>query len=319
MTESIADTWSAMCRNRSRSHRYFDQNHPLDLIYGADQAGHPLIALITDAKPDADDLSRDVRTVVAQREDGRWAVTWTLTDNLLMESFFRLGEDVARRSMSPAPGLSPTTAFFAALSQWQLLLRPPAPRRLSPDRLRGLVAELWTGRHLISGRTTSDVVAAWTGPLGADHDFTFVSGERIEVKAKRPTATKVGIASARQLDPQGGTLTLVVVDLDHGDPRGPETFTLVDLVEAYRQDLSAHPYEYDLLGVLLEGLGVDLNDEYYAEQRFLVVDTSRYDVTPTFPSLTGDNLPPSIASVRYDLDLHAVEPWLVAIESEDRQ
>lgn len=311
-TEDIENEWLQLCSERSPAKKYFDPGHALELLFGSDDRGRAVMALITADDPALDDLSRDVATDSSQREDGRWATTWTLADQSLFPTFVRLGVDLAQRSAAPTPPHSAIEEFVLALAQWQVLLRPRPPKRLTLERLRGLVAELWAGETVVGqGKRRTELVHAWSGPLGGIQDFTFPSGQVWEVKAKRSKASTVKVSSAEQLDPADKTLRLVVLDLDERSGEFGGARSLVDLVQSWRVALRASPAERHLFDLLIAGLGVDLSDPYYEETAFVLQDTTVFEVRGDFPSLRVAGMPSSVSTVRYQLDVRGLEAWTV--------
>lgn len=310
--DELERQWTDLCRHRSAAKKFFDPDHPLELLFGADPRGRAVIALITSDHVDVTDLSRDVSTTSAQREDGKWATTWTLTDSLLLPTFIRLGADVASRSKIQASDPSPMESFFEALAQWQLLLRPKPPKRLTLERLRGLVGELWAGEEIIAnGRALSEVVQAWSGPRGGVQDFNFPSGEAWEVKTKRTKANTVQVSSAEQLEAGDKDLRLVVMDLDEGSADVQGARSLVDLVRSYRTALAAAPLERHMFDVLVAGLGVDLGDTFYTDTCFILQSSAVYVVDDLFPCVRSAGLPSTVTRVRYDLDIRGLKNWSI--------
>lgn len=311
-TDNIEEQWSRLCSDRSPAKKYFDPGHPLELLFGSDERGRAVMALISPDDLALDDLSRDVATHSSRREDGRWATTWTLADQSLFPTFVRLGVDLAQRSAVPTTPHTATDEFLLALAQWQVLLRPRPAKRLTLERLRGLVAELWAGETVVSeGKPRAELVRAWSGPLGGIQDYTFPSGHVWEVKAKRSKATTVKVSSAEQLDPGDKTLRLVVLDLDERSGESDIARSLVDLVQSWREALGANPAERHLFDLLISGLGVDLSDTYYEETCFTLQRTTVFRVDGDFPSLRAANMPSPVSGVRYQFDVRGLEAWIV--------
>ncbi|WP_020141797.1 PD-(D/E)XK motif protein [Terracoccus sp. 273MFTsu3.1] len=311
-TDDVEVQWARLCSDRSPAKKYFDPSHPLNLLFGADEKGRAVMVLITAQDPELEDLSRDVTTSSSRREDGRWATTWTLVDQSLFPTFVRLGVDLAERSAVPRAGLAPIDQFLLALAQWQVLFRPHPPKRLTLERLRGLVAELWAGETVVSqGRSRAEIVRSWSGPLGGVQDFTFPSGHVWEVKAKRSKATTVKVSSVEQLDPADKTLHLVVFDLDERSIDSPGARSLVDLVQSWRAALGVNPAERHLFDLLVSRLGVDLSDHYYSEMCFTLQNATVFRVNSHFPSLRSHDMPSPVSSVRYQLDVRGLEAWMV--------
>lgn len=310
-TDHIESQWSQLCADRSAAKKYFDPGHPLDLLFGSDDRGRAVLALITAKDLGVDDLSRDVSTQQSRRDDGRWAITWTLIDQSLFPTFVRLGVDLAERSAATPPDQS-LDEFMLALAQWQILMRPRPPKRLSLERLRGLVAELWAGETVVSeGRARAELVRAWSGPLGGIQDFTFPSGDVWEVKAKRSKATTVKVSSAEQLDPTEKTLRLVVLDLDERSGEVEGARSLNGLVQSWRGALAADPTERHVFDLLISRLGVDLTDPYYEATAFTLQRRTVFRVEGDFPSLRASDLPSPVTAVRYQFDVRGLEEWIV--------
>ena len=319
-TDDIEDQWSRLCADRSPAKKYFDPGHPLELLFGSDDRGRAVMALITPEDLGLDDLSRDVSTYSSRREDGRWATTWTLGDQSLFPTFVRLGVDLARRSAAPTPPHTAIDEFLLALAQWQVLLRPRPAKRLTLERLRGLVAELWAGETVVGeGRPPAETVRAWSGPLGGIQDYTFPSGHVWEVKAKRSKATTVKVSSAEQLDPADKSLRLVVLDLDERSADFDGARSLVDLVQGWREALGANPAERHLLDLLISRLGVDLSDPYYEETCFTLQHMTVFRVDGDFPSLRAADIPSPVSAVRYQFDVRGLEAWIVEGEETGRE
>ena len=319
-TDDIHEQWSRLCSERSPAKKYFDPAHPLELLFGSDERGRAVLALLTADDPSLDDLSRDVSTCSSRREDGRWATTWTLVDPTLFPTFVTLGIDLARRSATPTSPHAPLDEFLIALAQWQVLLRPRPPRRLALEALRGLVAELWAGETVI-GRDKSrpDLVHGWSGPLGGVHDYTFPSGHVWEVKAKRSKATSVKVSSAEQLDPGDKSLHLVVLDLDERSADVEGARSLIGLVRAWRDALAGSAAERHQFDLLISGLGVDLEDRFYEETCFTLQRMTVYRVNGDFPSLRAKDMPSPVSAVRYQFDVRGLEAWIVDDERYGRE
>ena len=203
-TDEMLTDWQGLLADRSHAKRYFDPTHALDLVYGVDNDGHAVMALLTDGPVEVEDLSTDVRVHQQKREDGRSVTTWSLLEQQLFDTFVTLCCDVVERSSQIEDRSRALEVLLAGFAEWQLLLQPRRFKRLSLEALRGLVAELLVmTAELAPVHGLANVVTHWTGPLGGAQDFVFLTGELHEVKAKRAAGTSVRVASAEQLDPPG--------------------------------------------------------------------------------------------------------------------
>jgi hypothetical protein len=162
-------------------------------------------------------------------------------------------------------------------------------------------------------RDFGDAVAGWTGPLGTPQDFWYPDTGFFELKSIGAGATVVRISSAEQLDQ--ADLDLIVLTVPQVPEGTPSSTNLVRLYEAVRTRLSEAGLSADELDLRMKRLGVDLEDEYYAETFFEVQSLSCYPVGEDFPAIRASNLAPGIGHVNYKLALSAIEPFKTSVDS----
>lgn len=312
MADDFAPAWSRLVATRASAKVEVDPAHPLRLLYGVDDYGKPLFFAITSGKPPVPEISRDVNVTRGQRTtDGKWTLALTLQDPRLFEVFAKLCVDLVGQSRPAADEDAALRLVLEALARWKQLLQPARPEHLTLEALRGLIGELWFGFIYLGALATADeVVAAWTGPLGAPQDFNFPSEKAFEVKAVRSNASAVRISSAQQLDPLHKDLRLVVVTLEDCHPEHPEGLELPKLVTSIRASLSANPTAQTHFERLLGEYPVDTEDPFYLEHRFRAVTHREYTVSEEFPAIRASALVPGIRDVRYSLDLKILSPFL---------
>lgn len=310
--ETVAD-WQSIVEGKSAAKRYFDPDHPLDLLYGGDPGGRPVFIIVTPSEPDEVTVSRDITTTKGQRSDGRWVLTLRLDDGTLFTSFSRLCLDLVARSREARSPKESMETLLRVLDEWKVLLRRYRPRRLDLAKLRGLVAELWYGfTILLADHPASSVAQSWVGPTGAPQDFAFLDGQLCEVKARRPSKRTVEVASVAQLDPKGKPMTLGVVLLDDCSPETVGAITLISLLSHVRSLPKLGFEGRSHVDNHIRELGVDETDTYYADTAFLVLGFQTFDVNLDFPSIrssTLDGLP--VSNVRYDLAVEPLKPHLL--------
>lgn len=311
-TETLADWWD-LIEQRSPAKRYFDPDHPLNLLYGSDPAGKPVFVMVTSDRPEDSPVSRDITMTLTQRGDGRWATSLRLEDITLFDAFSRLCLDLVNRSGAEKSEESALKVLFRTLDEWKLLLRRFKAHRMSLQELRGLVAELWYGFQVLAGAHGTEVVAqSWTGPLKAPQDFTFLDGRLFEVKARRSSAASVGVASVEQLDPGDKDLMLAVVTVDDCDADAAGAFTVVGLLSEIRTRDELSFEGRSRVDNLLLSLGFDESDGYYTETFFSVIDFREFDVDASFPSIqTKSVVGLPVSNVRYDLSVEPLERWQI--------
>ncbi len=207
---------------------------------------------------------------------------------------------IARISESPAK--RPVRVAAEALAHWRSLFRG-ARRRLGPQQLRGLFAELVLLRRL--AETSDSAVEVWTGPLRKPHDFR-LGGWAVEVKAGGVGETRVRIHGVGQLDPPPeGNLALAHFQLAEAE----DGETLPEIVAAARELLGPTPL---MLRLELAGYQT-LDDEHYASTRLRVEQETWYAVDDRFPriiesSFLDSEIPAGVEAVDYDVDLALASP-----------
>jgi hypothetical protein len=308
MTESFVEGWRDLLSEPGATKKEVEYGQPIRLAYGADESGRPVFFSITSSKPGLPDLSNVVTVERGIRKlDGKWTLSLTLRDARLFEVFISLCDDLARRTARALSESQAIAALLEGVAEWKHLLRNIPDNRLSIEGIRGLVAELWFGfGELVNIYSPSDVVSAWTGPLGRPQDFNFPFGKACEVKSRYPDSKSIRISSAEQLDPKDRVLTLAVVTLEPNQNDPSVSVSLRTLVANAEQLLAGSDERIALLHAALDALGVDLLDDYYEDFWFRVVGSRLYSVGESFPSIRASNLAQGIVNVEYSLDLSAV-------------
>lgn len=316
MAEDFACAWADAVRRGGSAKTEIDPDHPLRMLYGADEGRRPLFFAICASKPPLPEVSSDVAVARGHRADGTWTLALTLTNPDLFDVFAALCLDLVRLSRNATTEHRAMQALLAGLARWKDLLRPPRPDHLTPEALRGLVAELWfCFSHLTATNSPERVLAAWRGPLGAPQDVDL--GDRLyEVKAVRTNAPDIQVSSAQQLDTLGRNLTLVLVTVDDVPPDTAGATTLPKLAEHVVQALGPAGASRTKFRNLLEAYPVDLADPWYAEQGYLIAGHREYRVTDTFPAIRSSLLPAGIRDVRYRLDTAVIAPFRAGEQPE---
>lgn len=287
------------------------------LNWGRDTAGRALF--IVELEGDHTETYRRDLTVVHGiqtdlRSDtpGRQRLVLTLDRSVDQDLFHGLCLTLVR-SLVGAPDSGVALALaLSHIRRWRAFLAGRAKRILSPEEVRGLVAELQYMRALYAGRLSRDAaVDAWCGVDRAHQDFMF-GNTAVEVKslAGRDRST-ARISSEDQLESVLDELFLVVHRLAEADSGGT-ALSLNGLVETIETELSD--------GAALEALSAKLAAFGYVpllqydEPRFLVRERRTYRVEGGFPRLVRSGLPAGIARLSYEIELEAMEPYRCADE-----
>ncbi|SDU89825.1 PD-(D/E)XK motif protein [Pseudomonas vancouverensis] len=287
----------------------YDTTHPLDFYLGLDGDGRHLLLFVTSQEPPHQLDMRAIRIRKNSRDDGRWALLLTLDDSGLLEMFSLLSEDLIEHSREIRGSTSPLTFVLRRLSGWRHLLERASDDLLPLNSIRGLCGELIFLEKLIDHLGCEEAVRAWVGPSGADQDFQLGSSAW-EVKTIRPDAETVIIASEAQLNDSIYDIDLMIVELADVSTSSENRLTLNLQVSKLRNKLSSC---YEALvqfdnQILVAGYVAREEYEHYS---FRLRGLYRYTVVESFPCIMRTALPDGVKNVCYEIELKALENYLV--------
>ncbi|MFD1694960.1 PD-(D/E)XK motif protein [Roseibium aestuarii] len=195
------------------------------------------------------------------------------------------------------------------LLRWHRLMRGGRASSLTLEEQQGLVGELTFLREVALSLGPQIAINAWTGPRGAPKDFEFTTS-CVEIKTKRAAARPfVSISSEHQLaDVPGCRLYLRVTNIT--SVVSPEGENLHDHVRATSKLFENPGSIFDMWEETLFSTGYD-PDDAYDERRWVVGNTTVYEVRDGFPRIAAD-LPHGIENVRYQLALDACTPFEIS-------
>jgi hypothetical protein len=234
-----------------------------------------------------------------------------LTDNRAVDVFTALADDVASAVAPARDDAAAVRLWTTRLARWQRLLDRASGDGLSPERQRGLYAELWVLRqHLIEALGSDVAVQGWTGPLHASHDFEFARGA-VEVKATAGKQHQVlRIASERQLDDVGvDRLFLCHLSLDVRQGPGE---TLVEAVARTREQLADDPHAPLFEDRLFEAGYLDAHARRYEQTAYALREQNFFRVESGFPRIVESDLVSGVGDVSYSVAVAECKHWSVA-------
>lgn len=310
--ESISEKWRTALKSGDLGSQVADPFHPLEIYYGVDDSGRARAQVRSTGQPREPMLSNIV-SVESAEVAGSWRLTLTLMESTFEEEFIGLVADVVKRTKDEDDQAQALTMMNEVFDHWRRLLTPRPPARLGLEALRGLVGELWFLRHRVALEVALvDALECWGGPFGAPQDFVLESMVPREVKAVGPTAPRIKISSAEQLDVEG--MELVVIELPQVPVDTAGALSMVTEIESLRAEMDAAGVLPALLDARLRALGVDLADDWYSQQWFLPKTKSVFVVTETFPAIRASELPTGATRVEYELERSAIEQFKVQYE-----
>jgi Putative PD-(D/E)XK family member, (DUF4420) len=244
-------------------------------------------------------------------EDGSDAsLELVLTDPRSADIFTALAADIADAVAAESSEPEAVAALIGRLGRWQRFLEEAGSEGLTPERQRGLYAELWLLRtYLVDAVGATSAVQAWTGPARASHDYQF-GPCAFEVKGTAAKQHQVlRIVSERQLDDTGvETLFLFHLSLDAHRDTGESLPALVgDVREALHGTAGATVLEDGLFGAGY----LDAHRHLYENPGYTVRESNFFRVAEGFPRIVETDLVPGVGDVHYSVAVAECKHFLV--------
>lgn len=222
------------------------------------------------------------------------------------KEFTAVTKDVAHEVLHNGRG--PVDAVTKVLRNWVTFWGQMRGAVLSEDKIIGLYCELLILEAVIAVDPES-AMAAWQGPEGHVHDFSFNQG-CIEVKGTKKSKRVHTISSIEQLvPPDHRTLHIASHRLSDAEPGAGRS--IVELEKDIRASLTHEPVLETRFGELLLAVGYHpAQSENYSDFRYHVEQALIHLVDEGFPCLTPKHLqnplPFRIEKVKYDIDLEGL-------------
>lgn len=310
MTDTFVLRWREIIASPGPGKFEVDPSHSLRFIVGVNDRDDPMIFVIVKDKPPLPDLSGIIEVERRQRTgDHKWTLALSLTDRRFLDPYLQFSTDLVSRTADAATEAQGVATLLKVVAEWKrMFARGPRPP-LSEDALRGLIAELWFGVHVLGRRAeVAKVVLAWRGPHGSHQDYVFPLGPRYEVKSRRTDGESIRISSPEQLDADG--IILVTVTLVEVDAGTADAVNLPMLVDGIRADLVANRDAALAFDEALDALQVDSADRRYADHWFVATECTEYKVAPDFPAIRRSAIPEAVVGATYDIGISAIKDFI---------
>lgn len=288
-----------------------DIEHPLDWHVRCaglvEQVSVKSLVIISDTPLEDLRSSKCITTACKERRDGRYAISFTLTDAEQEDIFFTMAADIIVFSQAASAEEKALALVRKRYAAWQRLLDHGHMALMSKEAQKGLFAELAFLKETIErGCAPCEAVEGWVGPEAADQDFVYADGWH-EIKATGLASASVTISSFEQLDcDEEGEL--VVYRIDHCAPAQAGAMSLSGMVHTVRamlMDSTEAVFSYE--GKLADAGYIDFED--YDATYFYLAHVDCYRVDDTFPRLRRHSAPIQVLNVAYQLDLATLDTW----------
>jgi hypothetical protein len=236
-----------------------------------------------------------------------------LLDNQLKDIFSLFIENIVEEISKSVTENEALVETSNVVLKWKKLFDKINFQGLTIERQKGLFGELLLFNSLLDEEYSIDaLLESWTGPDFNDKDFRFGSFG-IEVKLTSSKNPKVKISSERQLDSENLTkLYLVLYVVEEVKDKG---FSLNSIIEQIRTKINNNQNSLKFFNERLLLVGyLDEDFENYKRQ-YAFRKRNFYEVSNDFPKLVSSDLPSGLFDTKYNIELSAIEQFLVSNES----
>ncbi len=232
-----------------------------------------------------------------------------LLDNQLKDIFSLFVENIIEeisKSVSENEALVETSNVVL---KWKKLFDKINFQGLTIERQKGLIGELLLFNSLIDEKYSIDaILESWTGPDFNDKDFR-IGSFGIEVKLTSSKVPKIKISSERQLENENLTkLYLVLYVVEEVKDKG---FSLNSIIEDIRTKINNNQNALKFFNDRLLLVGYFDEDFENYEGQYAFRKRNFYEVSNNFPRLVTSDLPIGLFDTKYNIELSAIEQFLV--------
>ena len=236
-----------------------------------------------------------------------------LLDNQLKEIFSLFIENIVEEISKSVTENEALVETSNVVLKWKKLFDKINFQGLSIEKQKGLIGELLLFNSLLEEEySIDDLLESWTGPDFNDKDFRFGSFG-IEVKLTSSKVPKVKISSERQLDNENLTkLYLVLYVVEEVKDKG---FSLNSIIEQIRTKINNNQNALKFFNERLLLVGYFDEDFENYKRQYAFRKRNFYEVSNDFPRLITSDLPIGLFDAKYNIELSAIEQFLVSNES----
>jgi hypothetical protein len=236
-----------------------------------------------------------------------------LLDNQLKDIFSLFIENIVEEISKSITENEALVETSNVVLKWKKLFDKINFQGLKIERQKGLIGELLLFNSLLDEEYSIDaLLESWTGPDFNDKDFRFGSFG-IEVKLTSSKVPKVKISSERQLDSENLTkLYLVLYAVEEVKDKG---FSLNSIIEQIRNKINNNQNALKFFNERLLLVGYFDEDYENYKRQYAFRKRNFYEVVSDFPKLVASDLPIGLFDTKYNIELSAIEQFLVSNES----
>lgn len=158
--------------------------HSFGLYTGFDNIGRTSLFVKLSKKPSFTTSSKYLIFEYNKRHDGLWALTVSIAEQQYVDVFNKLVADLVNTVCGINNSLVAERMFIQRFIAWKTLFEKEVTSMLDFSKIVGLAGELYfLSEFMFAKYGIVNSLNAWSGPLGADKDFS-INDTWFEVKTK---------------------------------------------------------------------------------------------------------------------------------------
>ena len=239
-----------------------------------------------------------------------FALQFKLEDAQLIEYFDQFVQFVLKDLQQADNEKLIVEAFLLKLKNWKRFISSSKYGKLSPEQIRGLLAEMSFLDVLLTEYpdAAEQILHSWYGPERLQHDFIF-KDLAVEIKSISSIDKRsVKISSLHQLETNLSELYLYVATVLEAPENAPDKINLNRMVSNLKDKLN-QLNDAELRAIFEQKLLEShyIPDHYYDNDYYIIRHLNDYTVADDFPRLYSGLIPNGILNVSYELDLNMID------------
>lgn len=293
------------CRD-SMGFKRLSSEHPLDLYLGYNEIGRKTLALIIESVDYNFQSTKLIEVKIADRQDGKKAVRFSLLDDIETDIFYRFCEDIyeTTKNIKKEDALKVINSRW---NRWINMFKNPHSLIMNEHEIRGLIGELIFLRDVMfNNYPIEKCIEAWMGPIKSHKDFE-INSTWYEIKTCYQSSKSITISSIEQLD-SNEVGHLCIIELESSNRYVEKSVTLNKLIDEIHNSINDEKLQEEFLNKLSKA-GYAYFTEY-DNYIYFCKKINYYLVDENFPRLKKEKLPKEIFTASYELLIPNLKEFL---------
>lgn len=306
MAQQLRELWTEI-KEHNEAYRLLLSHGDFEWYLGYAEHTNKTLLIISSCEPMAFPSSSSVLIRKGKRRDGRWTLSFVLTDNAQTEVFELLCADLINYTLSEDPTSNPMALLLNRYQNWHKLLSNSKKFLLSEVKQKKLLGQLIFLNEIIElGFSKLEAVQGWQEYEIQGPDFIYENCWYV-IKSLKSSSEFVEIESLEQLG-NPGPGELIIQKLDKADVKSRNTISLYSMAEKLLRKLAGDKAAKLTFEAKLFNWGYCGREEYDAI-KYIHLGQERFKVDDAFPRILRSNVNELITDAEYSLQINKLDPW----------